>query len=202
MVILALDTSGDTCSVALCRDTTLLAELNFRHERRLTERLPGLIAFLLDDAALTLATVDAFAVGIGPGSFTGVRVGVTMAKLFAETLGKPLVGVSSLDALAQPPPATDFVAVAPSRRGEVIAAFYTAGQTSPYDGPTIVATDALPTDRPILGELDGIVTQRRFPHAAALAALAWPRLAAGETDDPASLTPLYVAPPPIRGALA
>ena len=223
MLILALDTSGDTCSVAVAdgEKGILLAEYNFAHQRRLTEQLPGIVDFVLKDAGATLETIDAFAVGLGPGSFTGVRVGVTMAKVWAEVLSKPLYGVCSLDALARETDlggALGVVAVAPSRKGEVIAAYYASDLSRV--GPEVVATErvferaqnVLGQTWPIIvgecadwvetpADLPGL-TKVRSVRASQIAFGALRRYEQGESDDPATLAPLYVAPPPIRGVSA
>lgn len=148
MLILALDTSGDVCSVALSEDGVLKGEIAFRHERRLGERLPRALQFLLADANRTLSAVDLLAVGRGPGSFTGVRVGVTLAKTLAQTLNKPLVGVSSLRAIVFPllraaGPDALLVAVTPARRGVVVAAAYGGGDRDAAEaaGPDVVAVE-------------------------------------------------------------
>jgi tRNA threonylcarbamoyladenosine biosynthesis protein TsaB len=218
-MILAMDTSGDVCSVAIVDGAKLIAEINFQHNRRLTERLPGIIAFLLSDAGLTLEQIDVFAVGLGPGSFTGVRVGVTMMKTWAEVYQKRLIGVSSLDALSRAASgtATAVVAIAPSRKEEVIAAFYAPNKPNPKLGPEAIATDlvipnALETlgDAPILivGECvhwltpSPRVTLRPISvRAFWVARLGDARLRVYGPDDPAMLVPLYIAPPPIRGKL-
>jgi tRNA threonylcarbamoyladenosine biosynthesis protein TsaB len=99
-LLLALETGGDVCGVAATRDGQFLAEVAFRHEMHLSERLMGHLDTLLKDCAATLADVRAFAVGIGPGSFTGTRIGVMTLKTLAAVLEKPVYGVSGLDALA------------------------------------------------------------------------------------------------------
>jgi tRNA threonylcarbamoyladenosine biosynthesis protein TsaB len=217
MLILALDTSGDTCSVAVTEGDKLRSEYNFAHQRKLTERLPGIVDFVLRDAGTSLEEIEGFAVGLGPGSFTGVRVGVTMAKTWAQVFQKPLVGISSLEALNAAVarhhrlPMT-VVAVAPSRKDEIIAAFYA---DICLGSPEVLATSALATrarelapGRPILvvGEAAGFVPEEEDigcwqepPRASEVAALAYLPLLRGHSDDPATLTPLYIAPPPIRG---
>lgn len=212
MLILACETSGDLCSVALRDDAGVRAEFSFRHERRLTERLPQIVDFVLAEAGATLEQVDAFAAGTGPGSFTGVRVAATVVKAWAWALGKPAVGVPSLEAVAQTFDApARVVPIAPCRRGEVIA--WLGG-----DDYRQVATDALaavaretlgPGDLTVTGESaawvaagDGVRIVPRAPRASQIARMAAERLAAGGTFDPMALVPLYVAPPPIRGRLA
>lgn len=149
MKILALDTSGEICSVAVAEDDVLLGSYRFRHARHLVERLPFVVEFVLKDVGdLSLKDVDVFAVGKGPGSFTGVRVGVTMAKTWAYALGRPVFGVSSLDALALPFAGLglNVAAAVPTRKGECIAAFYAAGAPvnfpSPVADAAVVAHDA------------------------------------------------------------
>ncbi len=99
-VLLALETSGDVCGLALFRDSVLLAEYNFRHSMHLSEHLLDILDALLKQFGLTLKDVSVYAVGIGPGSFTGTRMGVMTAKMFAYLENKPLYGIDSLTALA------------------------------------------------------------------------------------------------------
>src|SRR5579871_1570751 len=99
-VLLAMETSGDVCSVAVFREGRFVAEHTFRHGMHLSERLMGHVDAVLRDGDVTLAHVTAFAVGIGPGSFTGTRIGVMTIKTLAAVLEKPVVGIGSLDALA------------------------------------------------------------------------------------------------------
>jgi tRNA threonylcarbamoyladenosine biosynthesis protein TsaB len=99
-LLLALETSGDVCGVAVTRDGQLLAEYSFRHEMHLSERLMGHLDAVLKNSAATLADIRAFAVGVGPGSFTGTRIGVMTIKTLAAVLEKPVYGVSGLEALA------------------------------------------------------------------------------------------------------
>ena len=216
MLILGLDTSGDTCSVAIVKDAECLAEYNFAHHRKLTERLPGLVEFLLNDTGLTLTDMDAFAVGLGPGSFTGVRVGVTMVKTWGEVLGKRVVGVSSLDVVARSVSGTGapVVAVVPSRKDEVIAAFYKPDKPRPVFDPKVLPTSEViaqaheslgETNLLVLGECahwltptPNVVLRAASPRAYQVARLGNARLRVHGPDDVATLAPLYVAPPPIR----
>ncbi len=99
-VLLTMDTTGDVCGVAVLRDGVFVAEHTFRHGMHLSERLMGHLDAVLRDADATLSDVHTFAVGIGPGSFTGTRIGVMTVKTLADVLQKPVVGIGSLDALA------------------------------------------------------------------------------------------------------
>lgn len=100
MTILALDTSSLVSSVALVNPTTLLAELTIQIRKTHSEQLMPHIAQLLEFAGIKPNELEAIAVSIGPGSFTGLRIGLATAKAIAYAQDKPLVGVPTLDALA------------------------------------------------------------------------------------------------------
>ena len=100
MKILALDTATPSCSVAIVDDGSLLAELTRGNSKTHSRHLIDLINTVCAIADLKAGDVDGFAVTIGPGSFTGLRIGISTIKGLAFCLGKPVVGVSSLDALA------------------------------------------------------------------------------------------------------
>ena len=227
VLILALDTSGDECALCLWKGGRALSELRYRHERRLSERLPAQIPFLLRDAVpgADLRDVDAFAVGRGPGSFTGVRVGVTTAKTLAHALGRPVIGVSSLDALAEPfrfLPGLGIVVAVPARRGAVVLGVYRGGDESvppaPLAEPALTPVEAvLPRARSLLGgevpllvcgeaaeecraaapSSGSVIVRPTSVSAASVAALAAARLTRGEWDDPLTLLPCYVTPSPV-----
>ncbi len=100
MKLLAIDTATDSCSVAIIEDDTLRSELTAMPGQTHSKHLMPFIASVLDAAALKLTALDGFAVSLGPGSFTGVRIGISTVKGLAFSLGKPVVGISSLAALA------------------------------------------------------------------------------------------------------
>jgi tRNA threonylcarbamoyladenosine biosynthesis protein TsaB len=101
MQILAIETSTLTGSVALLSDDRLLGELTLSVSVQHSERLMPAIEQILRDASITPEEVDAYAVAVGPGSFTGLRIGIAAAQGLALAHGKPLVGVSSLEGLAR-----------------------------------------------------------------------------------------------------
>lgn len=107
MNILAIDTSNLPLSVAVTTEDKVLAECTFNVERNHSIRLIPTIDILLQEVCLTPADLDLFVVARGPGSYTGVRIGVTTAKSLAFSVGKPLVGVSSLLAIAHQVPYFD-----------------------------------------------------------------------------------------------
>lgn len=126
MKILALDTSTLTGSVALIDDGAVLAESVARVRANHSEQLLPLVDEVLARAGVKLDALDRIAVGVGPGSFTGVRIAVATAKGLHLASGVTLVGVSSLDALV----ASAWGACGPvlaaldARRGELYAALY------------------------------------------------------------------------------
>lgn len=101
MLILAVDTTANTASCALSRDGRLLSLYTVNGLLTHSETMLPMIENMLTKCALTVSDIDAFAVCNCPGSFTGVRIGVSLIKGLAFNTGKPCVGVSSLEALAQ-----------------------------------------------------------------------------------------------------
>ena len=160
------------------------------------ELLPRLLE-LLDKRAASLHDVTAVAVAIGPGSFTGLRVGVALAKGLAIGLGCPIVGVGSLEAWLLAVPDAD---AALARAGAAEAYIQVRGEPQPQ----IVPFTALPPEalgRRLVAPRDLALslglTRSEPPDmaAGAVARMAAQRLAAGETDDLARLEPVYLRPP-------
>lgn len=125
MKILGIDTSTSVASVALMDDQHLIGEMTLNDKKTHSQKLMLLIEKLLMMADTKLEDLDAIAVGIGPGSFTGLRIGVTTAKGLAHGIGIPVLEVSSLEALANnicmP---THVCAMMDSRRDTVFTSIY------------------------------------------------------------------------------
>jgi len=126
MKILAVDTAAKSCSVAVLREKSLLAEIttvrNQAHSKHLMEMINRVIAL----SGLALSELDGFGVTRGPGSFTGLRIGISSVKGLSAASGKPIVGVSSLDALAVQASFSPYL-ICPlidARRGEVYFSRY------------------------------------------------------------------------------
>jgi tRNA threonylcarbamoyladenosine biosynthesis protein TsaB len=100
MKILALDTATNSCSAAVVDDGMVCAELTTVNNQTHSKHLMGMIDTVCHVSGQKIADMDGFAVTIGPGSFTGLRIGISAVKGLAWSLNKPMVGVSSLDALA------------------------------------------------------------------------------------------------------
>ena len=126
MKILAIDTATKSCSVAVTDDGSLCAELTTLKNQTHSKHLMELIHSVLEIAGFGVADLDGLAVTIGPGSFTGLRIGISTIKGLAHALDKPVVGISSLKALAWQCAETSYL-ICPlldARKGEVYCATY------------------------------------------------------------------------------
>lgn len=133
MRILALETATGACTVAVVADGNVLAEVTLQVPRAHSARLMPLIAQMVADSGIAKTDLDGIAVGIGPGSFTGLRIGLATAKGLAYALDKPCAGVSTLKAMAFGTGAQIglVVPMLDAKRGEVFTAIYAAGDTDP-----------------------------------------------------------------------
>ena len=139
---LALETSGDVCSVALLHGEELLTELIFRHSMHLSEKLMTHIDLILRESGFELESVSDFAAGVGPGSFTGTRIGVMTLKTLSYLTGKPIWGIGSLDTIAfeyRGLKRTLIVPMIPCRKGTVFAGGYQSDASAPQ---TLLKPDA------------------------------------------------------------
>ncbi|MFQ3611077.1 MAG: tRNA (adenosine(37)-N6)-threonylcarbamoyltransferase complex dimerization subunit type 1 TsaB, partial [Fimbriimonadales bacterium] len=100
MYLLALESTSTHCGVALWDGSDSVATLQVRHGMNLSGTLVRATEWALQQAQITLEQVDAFAVDVGPGAFTGLKIGVMIAKSWAYALQKPLVAVSAFEACA------------------------------------------------------------------------------------------------------
>ncbi|HVZ19606.1 MAG TPA: tRNA (adenosine(37)-N6)-threonylcarbamoyltransferase complex dimerization subunit type 1 TsaB [Vicinamibacterales bacterium] len=216
MRILALDTTTRGGSAALVDDGVVIGERAGDAARAQAERLPGELKTLLDAARVPLSAVDVYAVAAGPGSFTGVRVGIATMQGLAFAEGKPLVGVSALDALhlvgREAAGAERIATWIDAWRGEVYAALYEHGEeieSASVERPEQIL--ARLGTRPTLFIGDGAGTyaaqiRERHPDAAladpahpllaaTIARLAATAVRAGHRPPPHAIRALYVRRP-------
>jgi len=213
--ILALETSGMSGSVAALAGDTLLRELPLNPEQRSARSLAPAIRDLLIECGWRAGDVELLAVTVGPGSFTGLRVGVTTAKTFAYAVGAKAIGLNTLEVVAAQVPGNvpgETLAVAlDAQRGELFAVTFQRGATGSMEWASDTAIvqrgdwlASLPegclVSGPALSQLaQGVPAGRTcvesdfwYPTAAAVGRLAAIRFAAGESDDAWRLVPLYM----------
>jgi tRNA threonylcarbamoyladenosine biosynthesis protein TsaB len=205
MLFAALETSTDWCSVALWRDGELRG-IERRAPNRHSELALPMLQTLLEQANTSLKAIDAVAFGAGPGSFTGLRIACGLAQGIALARSCPVLGVSTLEAIAEEAGAERVVACLDARMREVYYAAYEkqGGGWRETIAPRCIAPAAAPkppgdgwvgcgSGFAAYGNM-GLATVRPeiHPSAAAVARLAAPRLAAGEGVDAALAAPVYV----------
>ncbi|MCK5011604.1 MAG: tRNA (adenosine(37)-N6)-threonylcarbamoyltransferase complex dimerization subunit type 1 TsaB [Deltaproteobacteria bacterium] len=220
MKLLAIETSTMIGSVALTDDNELLAEYQIGIKATYSDTLFPMIDHILKNANVSIQEVDAFALAKGPGSFTSLRIGISVIKGLALANNKPVIAIPSLDALAHNMCFSNML-ICPlidARRDEVYTAFYKR-----EEGHTL---KKLTPDRAIVPEIlldeireevvflgDGtdlykdLIIRKlkekalfsplhlKYPRASAIAQLAFKKLNVNEVSDIEVMTPLYVRPP-------
>lgn len=216
MKLLAIDTATEACSVALWQDGAVLERFEVAGREHST-RLPQMVSALLAECGLRLAEIDGLICGIGPGSFAGVRIGVSYVKGLALGLDRPVIGVTSLAMLAEAVltdrPSVTALAAIDARMGEVYFGAYrrvdgrtTAVQPEVVCPPGAIVPAGDPPhvavgsgwqaygpelrSRPTCDpvETDGAA----LPHALHALALALPDFIAGRYSVAATLVPAYL----------
>ncbi len=219
MLILGVTTATQQVGCAIGGHEGVLASAHSARGKRHAETLVPSIDFVRRQARVELSEISVVAVDIGPGLFTGLRVGIAAAKAMAHALRVPMIGISSLDLLAWPVRHTtrEIVAVVDARRGEVFHARYrpTPGGVQRISGPSVsspqeLQADLQATDVEYLLVGDGALRYARewdavrvelaeqflaYPNAASLVQLAHARAIREDFVQPWELEPLYLRPP-------
>lgn len=162
-LIVSIETSTHVCSVALHREGHLLAAQTHHEEKSASSLLPGIIEDILHRAGGHLQDLDAIAVSSGPGSYTGLRIGVSTAKGMAFGLGLPLIGVPSLQALARQVQKKTiggyFCPMIDARRMEVYCQLYNGHSLIWDNRPLVVAADSFAdfSEQPLYLFGDGVM---------------------------------------------
>lgn len=221
MPVLGIDSTTGAASVALVEADRVIAEIWRNTTHRHAGQLMPMVAQLLADTATSIKELDGLAVAIGPGSFTGIRVGLATVKGLVQVIRKPLVGIVTLDSLAYNLAGVPGIIcpVIEARKNELYSALYRwqVNKMVRLTNYLAVAPEALLTllekfDDPVTFLGDGTVSYREIllrdlrnrgrlagpahnlPRAAQIALLGWKRLLAGQVDDPLQLKPLYLKP--------
>lgn len=215
MKILSLDTSTNLFSIALSADENVVAEICGDAGPATSAKIPGHILALLKDASVQMLQLDAFAVTVGPGSFTGVRVGIALVKGLAYSTGKPVIALSSLELLALNAKSSTLpvCAMFDARRGEVYSALYRFDRSQNLVRPEMAIDPARlvgEIEEPTLFIGDGAIRYQQLiaerlgssahfaedqlhqPKASAGVALALSRFRSGDTVTSMELAPRYL----------
>lgn len=200
-MLLAFDTATPLVTVALHDGENVVAERASERPMKHGEQLAPLIEQVLADAGLVRQDLTAIAVGVGPGPFTGLRVGLVTARTLAMVLEIPVYGVCSLDVLAVEAAATGavagpFVVATDARRKEVYLASYDA-EGRRLEGPVVTRPADVATDAPVAGA-GPLLYPDHFPHPIAPDRPSAGWLAAGVSSELVGLLdpePLYLRRP-------
>ena len=213
-MLLAVDTSTAQVGLAIFDGSQVIAEYAWRSSQRHTVELAPAILELLARCGLTMENVRGLGVALGPGSFTSLRVGLSLVKGLALSRHLPLIGIPTLDILAaaQPSSKLPLVVAIQAGRGRFAAGWYKSSKNGwQAQGPARVVTldalaDEVKSPSIVCGELTSeerrkiaeksdvhlVSPAQSVRRPAVLAELAWARWLAGNVDDDASLAPIYL----------
>jgi len=222
MVVAAIETSSPHGGVALVDGETVIAEVSALSRKTYSKRLLRSISYVLEESGLGWQDLDSVAVGLGPGSFTGLRIGLATAKGLCRATGASLVGIPTLDILAYQGVLSSEALICPvidARRSQLYCAIYQCESGSldrisdymmlyPQELPEKIPPGAevlfLGSGLSAYGELlESFLGKRArfapecfwYPRPALCGVLAGKRLSAGMApDDPLTLVPLYIRP--------
>jgi tRNA threonylcarbamoyladenosine biosynthesis protein TsaB len=212
VIVLAIHSTTQCLAAALVRDGNVLAEEVRPPAREHAESLAVMVKGLIEDLGMTVRDLDGLGVAMGPGSFSGIRVGLATVKGMGLVLGKPVAGISSLEILAWEGlrQGESGASVIDARRGEIYVCLYKkeGDGLDLLDGPVLTAADGLEllkwpgTDRLVIcGDpaTERLAESSNIPHrtvsgcsASACGELTLKRLHNGDWDDLHALVPLYV----------
>ena len=214
MIVLGIDTSGYINAVAVIDGSRVLADNIFPARTDSLEQIVDNIDSTLKTSGFSLNNVQGIGVGLGPGSWTGIKVGVTVGKMLAFSAGKPVCGVPTLEALAYSARYESTLicsVIAVGVDDAVYAGLYSPvddtikrigeyyigdvkGLTALITEPCVMVGAGVQSYAQLISQASGIKVKavETIPSGAAIASLAHVRLSRGETDDALSLTPLYL----------
>ena len=214
-MLLALDTSTRLTGVALYDGVQVLSEVAWYSREHQTVELAPVVDEILGRVGVKADAIKAVGVALGPGSFTGLRIGLALAKGLALAWRAALIGVPTLDVVAAAQPLADMslAAVLQAGRGRLavgwyaaeagrwkpqgsLEVLYAAGLAEKIETPTLVCGELTDEERRLLARKRKLVTLASPAHSlrrpSFLAELAWQRFRIGQADDAATLAPIYL----------
>jgi tRNA threonylcarbamoyladenosine biosynthesis protein TsaB len=213
-MLLAVDTSTAQVGLALYDGSQVIGEYAWRSRQRHTVELAPAVFELLTRCGLTMDDVRALGVALGPGSFTSLRVGLSLVKGFALARGLPLIGIPTLDVLAtaQPLSKLPLLAAIQAGRGRLAAGWYKRSKggwqakgparvltvqalVEEVQSPALVCAELTAEERQTVAgnpAIQLVSPAQSVRRPAILAELAWRRWQAGDVDDRAALAPIYL----------
>lgn len=204
-LILAIDTTREFGSIALAEGDEVIEEILLHSPEGFGQVLYGQLGRMLERHGGKACDVACFAAASGPGSFTGVRIGLACAKGLAEACGRPVIAVSSLEALAEFGSAPARAVLLDARRGDVYGAVYgekivpeTVGKFAAWMETVPARAEFISSDlapfRPAIEAVrpGAVMTEAPRAQAAAVGRIAWRRFRAGKGQDPAAVDANYV----------
>lgn len=206
MIVLALDTAGVDCAAAIYDSgrNTMLGEASDMIGKGHAEHLMGIVDRALDQAGVALSDIDRLAVTIGPGSFTGIRVGVAAARGFALSLDIPAVGITTLEVMAaaqrEKTPGRAVLAAMDAKREEIYLQSFAADGAALDEARAVSIAEAQAFAADFDGEITGSATPILKPDATGEYANSFPisivaRLGATANPNTGKPKPLYLRGP-------
>ena len=217
MNILGIDTSSMVASMALLSEEKLIAEYSVNNKKTHSEKMMGVLERLFEDSGILLRDIDAIAVSRGPGSFTGIRIGMATVQGMAHAAGIPMIGVNTLDGLAQNLLYGDglICPIIDAQRGDVYASLYRfeegelirlwdyeiadAGELcerlSSLGEKVRILGDGVPVLKRVMKDSSGISLAHpvaMMPRGSSVAAVGLKRYAEGKTEDCFTVEPFYI----------
>jgi tRNA threonylcarbamoyladenosine biosynthesis protein TsaB len=214
-MLLAIDTSTQTIGIALYRDPIVIGEMLWKSKNHHTVELTTAVDQLMKRCAVKPEDLSQLVVALGPGTFTGLRIGLAFAKGLALSLHIPIIGIPTFDYLAATQPLSEFpmAVVLPAGRTRLAVGWYSVKDSKwesssipvvmtpeelseTIQSPTLICGEMTTEDRQTLGRKwkNARVSSPAISvrHPAMLAELGWLRWQAGQRDDPVSLSPIYL----------
>ena len=215
MIVLGLDTSAYATTIGILEDGRILADFTFEARNDTLEKIVTHIDIVLRESDLKLEDIDGFGVGLGPGSWTGIRVGVTVGKTLAFGTGKPVCGTSTLEVLAcQAKKSSRLICpiISAGTKDTVYAGFYRrqdgalareggyyvgdlSGLAKMISEPVVLIGTGIESYVKAIRQASARIDIEAIedaPRGASVALLALERFRCGKSDDVLSLAPLYL----------